>query len=160
MTSLVSCCARIVNQNKWPTLLHDRADVTVGYVFKYCLKLYLLYLIIIVSRDTGKISLLLLTVLPSWNKVITYLLTVIQTENFFGILISTRLFTIPKHSHLLCMIVIYYMYPLPLYLLCFFDFLCLLLLSDDPSRLCFFFFSLPIYYAFCRSIFFFVHATI
>jgi hypothetical protein len=31
MTSLVSCCARIVNQNKWPTLLHDRADVTVGY---------------------------------------------------------------------------------------------------------------------------------
>jgi hypothetical protein len=26
-----SCCARIVNQNKWPTLLHDRADVTVGY---------------------------------------------------------------------------------------------------------------------------------
>ena len=107
-------------------------------VFKYCLKLYLLYLIIIVSRATGKISLLLLTVLPS----------------FFGILISTRLFPIPKHSHLLCMIVIYYMYPLPLYLLCFFDFLCLLLLSDDPSRLCFFFFSLPIYYAFCRSIFF------
>ena len=67
-------------------------------VFKYCLKLYLLYLIIIVSRATGKISLLLLTVLPSWNKVITYLLTVIQTENFFGILISTRLFPIPKHS--------------------------------------------------------------
>ena len=32
MTSLVSCCARIVNQNKWPTLLHDRADVTVGYI--------------------------------------------------------------------------------------------------------------------------------
>ena len=32
MTSLVSWCARIVNQNKWPTLLHDRADVTVGYV--------------------------------------------------------------------------------------------------------------------------------
>ena len=32
VTSLVSCCARIVNQNKWPTLLHDRADVTVGYV--------------------------------------------------------------------------------------------------------------------------------
>ena len=24
MTSLVSCCTRIVNQNKWPTLLHDR----------------------------------------------------------------------------------------------------------------------------------------
>jgi hypothetical protein len=34
MTSLVSCCARIVNQNKWPTLLHDRADVTVGYFFQ------------------------------------------------------------------------------------------------------------------------------
>ena len=32
MTSLVSCCARIVNQNRWPTLLHDRADVTVGYI--------------------------------------------------------------------------------------------------------------------------------
>jgi hypothetical protein len=31
MTSLVSCCARIVNHNKWPTVLHDRADVTVGY---------------------------------------------------------------------------------------------------------------------------------
>jgi hypothetical protein len=41
----------------------------------YCLKLYVLYLIIIVLRATGKISLLLLTVLPSWNKVITYLLT-------------------------------------------------------------------------------------
>ena len=36
MTSLVSCCARIVNQNKCPTLLHDRADVTVGYMPKYC----------------------------------------------------------------------------------------------------------------------------
>ena len=33
MTSFVSCCARIVNQNKWPTLLHDRADVTVGYIY-------------------------------------------------------------------------------------------------------------------------------
>ena len=33
VTSLVSCCARIVNQNKWSTLLHDRADVTVGYIF-------------------------------------------------------------------------------------------------------------------------------
>ena len=41
----------------------------------YCLKLYLLYLIIIVFRVTGKISLLLLTVLPSSNTVITYLLT-------------------------------------------------------------------------------------
>ena len=28
MTSSVSCCARIINQNKWPTLLHGRADVT------------------------------------------------------------------------------------------------------------------------------------
>jgi hypothetical protein len=27
MTSLVSCCARIVNQNKWPTLLYDRAFI-------------------------------------------------------------------------------------------------------------------------------------
>jgi hypothetical protein len=33
MTSLVSYCARIVNQNKWPTLLHDRADVTTRYTF-------------------------------------------------------------------------------------------------------------------------------
>jgi hypothetical protein len=32
MTSLVSCCARIVNQNKWLTLLHDRADVTTRYI--------------------------------------------------------------------------------------------------------------------------------
>ena len=31
MTSLVSCCARIVNQKKGPTLLHDRADVTSRY---------------------------------------------------------------------------------------------------------------------------------
>jgi hypothetical protein len=44
------------------------------WICMYCLKLYLLYLIIIVLRATGKISLLLLTVLPSWNKVITYLL--------------------------------------------------------------------------------------
>ena len=34
-----------------------------------------LYLIINVLRATGKIRLLLLTVLTSWNKVITYLLT-------------------------------------------------------------------------------------
>ena len=33
MTPLVSCCARIVNQNKWPTLLHDRADVTSRYIY-------------------------------------------------------------------------------------------------------------------------------
>ena len=45
------------------------------WICMYCLKLYLLYLIIIVLRATGKISLLLLIVLPSWNKVITYLLT-------------------------------------------------------------------------------------
>ena len=32
MTSLVSCCARIVNQNKWPTLLHDRTDVKTRYM--------------------------------------------------------------------------------------------------------------------------------
>jgi hypothetical protein len=32
-------------------------------------------LIIIILRATGKIRLLLLSVLPSWNKVITYLLT-------------------------------------------------------------------------------------
>ena len=31
MTSLASCCTRMVNQNKWPTLLHDRADVTTRY---------------------------------------------------------------------------------------------------------------------------------
>jgi hypothetical protein len=35
MTSLVPCCARIVNQNKWPTLLHDRADVTSRYIYTY-----------------------------------------------------------------------------------------------------------------------------
>ena len=35
---------------------------------------------IIVLRDTGNISLLLLTVLPSWNKVITYLLTYLLTN--------------------------------------------------------------------------------
>jgi hypothetical protein len=33
MASLVSCCARIVNQNEWPTLLHDRADVTSRYKY-------------------------------------------------------------------------------------------------------------------------------
>ena len=45
------------------------------WICMYCLKLYLLYLIIIVLRATGKINLLLLTVLPFWNKVIrpTYL---------------------------------------------------------------------------------------
>ena len=32
MTSLASCCARMVNQNKWPTLLHDWADVTTRYI--------------------------------------------------------------------------------------------------------------------------------
>jgi hypothetical protein len=31
MTSLASCCARMVNQNKWPTVLHDRVDVTTRY---------------------------------------------------------------------------------------------------------------------------------
>jgi hypothetical protein len=40
--SLVSCCARIVNQNKWPTLLHDRADITVGF---YNLKYFVVFLI-------------------------------------------------------------------------------------------------------------------
>jgi hypothetical protein len=38
MTSLVSYCASIVNQNKWPTLLHDRADVTSRYMCKMSLK--------------------------------------------------------------------------------------------------------------------------
>jgi hypothetical protein len=32
MTSSVSCCERIVNQNKWQTLLHGRAGVTTRYV--------------------------------------------------------------------------------------------------------------------------------
>jgi hypothetical protein len=32
MMSSVSCCARFVNQNNWPTLLHDRADVTTRYI--------------------------------------------------------------------------------------------------------------------------------
>ena len=31
MTSLFSCCTRFVNQNKRPTLLHGRADVTTRY---------------------------------------------------------------------------------------------------------------------------------
>ena len=35
MTALVSCWARSVNQNKWPTLLHDREDVTSRYA-KVC----------------------------------------------------------------------------------------------------------------------------
>ena len=35
MTALVSCWARIVNQSKWPTLLHNRADVTSRYA-KVC----------------------------------------------------------------------------------------------------------------------------
>jgi hypothetical protein len=52
------------------------------WICMYCLKLYLLYLIIIALRVTGKISLLLLTVLPSWNKVITYLLTYLLTIVF------------------------------------------------------------------------------
>jgi hypothetical protein len=52
------------------------------WICMYCLKLYLLYLIIIALRATGKISLLLLTVLPSWNKSITYLLTYLLTYNF------------------------------------------------------------------------------
>ena len=32
MTSLVSCCVSIVSQKKWRTLLHDRADVTTRYI--------------------------------------------------------------------------------------------------------------------------------
>ena len=32
-TSSVSCWVRFVNQNKWPTLLHGRADVTTRYIF-------------------------------------------------------------------------------------------------------------------------------
>ena len=31
MTSSVTCCARFVNQNKWPTLLHGRADIMTRY---------------------------------------------------------------------------------------------------------------------------------
>ena len=38
MTSLISCCVRIVNQNKWPTVLHDRADVTVGFLLRIIFK--------------------------------------------------------------------------------------------------------------------------
>jgi hypothetical protein len=40
MTSLVSCCARMVNQNNWPTLLHDRADVTTRYYIKFALSIH------------------------------------------------------------------------------------------------------------------------
>jgi hypothetical protein len=54
--------------------LYSDWDISL-WICMYCLKLYLLYLIIIVLRATWKISLLLLTVLPSWNKVITYLLS-------------------------------------------------------------------------------------
>jgi hypothetical protein len=54
--------------------IQSNSDISL-WICMYCLKLYLLYLIIIVLRATEKISLLLLTVLPSWNKVITYLLT-------------------------------------------------------------------------------------
>jgi uncharacterized membrane protein YobD (UPF0266 family) len=58
--------------------LYSDCDILL-WICMYCLKLYLLYLIIIVSRATGKISLLLLTVLPSWNKVISYLFTYLLT---------------------------------------------------------------------------------
>jgi hypothetical protein len=40
---LVSCCARIVNQNKWPTLLHGRADVTTRYRNNYVVRHLLHY---------------------------------------------------------------------------------------------------------------------
>ena len=58
--------------------LYSDCDISL-WICMYCLKLYLLYLIIIVLRATGKISLLLVTVLPSWNKSITYLLTYLLT---------------------------------------------------------------------------------
>jgi hypothetical protein len=60
--------------------LYSDCDIS-SWMCMYCLKLYLLYLIIIVLRATGKISLLLLTVLPSWNKVITYLLTYLGNDH-------------------------------------------------------------------------------
>jgi hypothetical protein len=53
--------------------LNSDCDILL-WICMYCLKWYLLYFIIIVLRTTGKISLLLLTVVPSWNKVISYLL--------------------------------------------------------------------------------------
>jgi hypothetical protein len=62
--------------------LYSDCDILL-WICMYCLKLYLLYLIIIVLRATGKISLLLLTVLPSWNKVITYLLWPNNITTFF-----------------------------------------------------------------------------
>jgi hypothetical protein len=33
ITSSISCCTTIVDQNKWPTLLHGRADVTTRYMW-------------------------------------------------------------------------------------------------------------------------------
>ena len=35
MTSSVSCCARIVNQSKWPISLHCRADFTTRYMYSF-----------------------------------------------------------------------------------------------------------------------------
>ena len=62
--------------------LYSDCDISL-WICMHCLKLCLLYLIIIVLRATGKISLLSLTMLPSWNKVITYLLTTTLFTNLF-----------------------------------------------------------------------------
>ena len=44
MTSLASCWARMVNQNKWPTLLHGRADVTTRYIIYKCSVLFICFM--------------------------------------------------------------------------------------------------------------------
>ena len=58
--------------------LYSDCDISL-WICMYCLKLNLLYLINIVLRVTWKISLLLLTVIHSWNKVITYFNTYLLT---------------------------------------------------------------------------------
>ena len=79
----------LLQNNEWLYLLYQGfiLDYTQIVIFR-CEYVWIVwncicctYLIIIVLRATGKISLLLLTVLPSWNKVISYLyLITIETR--------------------------------------------------------------------------------
>ena len=74
MTSLVSCCTRIVNQNKWPTLLHDRADVT----SRYCTEKLNLKNISYWHYFTTKI----MSICPIWNFTLLYV-TQMTKSSFF-----------------------------------------------------------------------------
>ena len=72
--------------NEWLYSLYQEFILDYTQIVIFCCKyvcivwncICCIWFTIIVLRDTGKISLLLLTVLPSWNKVITYLLTIID----------------------------------------------------------------------------------